>query len=169
MSTRPNLFEPEFDAGSDRNGFAYRRARLGRQADGERLGASLYELPTGQAAYPYPWHSAKEELLFVIAGTPSLRTPAGWRDLEPGEVVAFNTGDGGAHQLVNRSDAPVRFLMISEMNAPEVCVYPDSNKVMAMQRAPGSIGDEEAIAAWFRLGDEVDYWQGEEPPPEAGN
>jgi uncharacterized cupin superfamily protein len=159
-----NLFEPEFDASSDREGFSYRRARLGRQAEAMRLGASFYELPTGQAAYPYHWHSANEELLLVISGTPGLRTPAGWRELEPGEVVAFKTGAEGAHQLVNRSDAPVRFLMVSEMNAPEVGVYPDSSKVTAMQRAPGSIGDEEAIAAWFRLADEVDYWEGEEPP-----
>jgi uncharacterized cupin superfamily protein len=169
MAARPNVFEPDFDAGSDRSGFSHRRARLGRQAGAKRLGASLYELPAGQAAYPYHWHSANEELLLVIAGTPSLRTPAGWRELKAGEVVAFNTGNEGAHQLVNRADAPARFLMVSEMNAPEVCVYPDSNKVMAMQRAPGSIGDEEAIAAWFRLADEVDYWQGEKPPREAGS
>jgi uncharacterized cupin superfamily protein len=160
-----NLFEPEFDADQKRRGFAYRRARLGRQAEAQRLGASLYELPAGQAAYPYHWHSANEELMIVIAGTPSLRTPEGWRELDEGEIVAFTTGDAGAHQLLNRSDAPVRFLIVSEMNAPEVCVYPDSGKVLAMQRAPGSIGDEDVLAAWFRLDDQVDYWEGEEAPP----
>jgi hypothetical protein len=57
--------------------------------------------------------------------------------------------------------------MLSEMNAPEAVVYPDSNKVGILSRPPGSAGDEDELAAWFRLADEVDYWEGEEPP-EAG-
>jgi hypothetical protein len=70
-----NIFEPEFESESDREGFAYRRARIGWQADTERLGASLYEVPPGQATFPYHWHSANEEMLIVLSGRPSLRTP----------------------------------------------------------------------------------------------
>jgi uncharacterized cupin superfamily protein len=39
----------------------------------------------------------------VLEGTPSLRTPDGWRELEQGEVVSFLRGEDGAHQIVNRS------------------------------------------------------------------
>ena len=35
-------------------------------------------------------------LLFVLAGSPALRTPEGWRDLTPGECVCFPTGERGA-------------------------------------------------------------------------
>jgi uncharacterized cupin superfamily protein len=157
-----NLFEPEFDADQQREGFTYRRAKLGGQAGAEKLGASLYEIPPGQATFPYHAHTANEEMLIVLDGRPSLRTPAGWRQLEPGEVVAFPVGDEGAHQVANRADRPARVLVVSTMIAPEVNLYPDSGKLMAATRAPGAAGD--GFQEAFRRDQAADYWQGEEPP-----
>ena len=162
-----NLFEPDWDGESTRPGFTYRRAKLGGQAGGERLGASLYELPPGQASFPFHAHFANEELLIVVAGRPSLRTVEGWRELEPGEVVSFRTGRDGAHQVMNRSEEPVRVLLVSEMNAPEVSLYPDSGKVLAGTRPPGGGEADDDIFEAFRLDQAADYWEGEEPPPEA--
>ena len=156
-----NVFEPEFDQGSPGGP---RRARLGWQAGTERIGLSLYELPPGSGPWPYHHQHGNEELLIVLAGRPHLRTPKGWREVQPGDVVSFPRGELGAHTVHNRTEDPVRFLMLSEMNAPDVMVYPDSNKVGVISRPPGSRGDEDALAAWFRLSDQVDYWEGEEPP-----
>ena len=158
----PNLFEPHFVAENDVSGFRWRRARLGRQAGAERLGASLFELEPGEATFPYHAHSANEELLIAVAGRLSLRTPDGWRELDRGEVVCFPRGERGAHQVANRSDEAVRVLIISEMNAPEVNLYPDTGRVGAMQRAPGSPG--EGGVWFFKPEDAGDYWEGEEPP-----
>ena len=157
-----NLFEPEFDAEQDRPGFSWRRARLGRQAGTERLGASLFELPPGQAAFPLHYHHANEELLIVLAGEPVLRTTSDERTLAPGEVVAFTRGAAGAHQIVNRSDDPVRFLIVSEMNAPEVVVYPDTGKIFARDTPPG--GDPVTDGGSFFVRDAVDYFEGEPDP-----
>ena len=162
----PNVFNPDFDADQDRPGFTYRRAKLAQQAGGERLGVSLYEIPPGQATFPYHVHTANEELLIVLDGTPSLRTPAGWRELARGEVVAFRVGEEGAHQVANRSDGPARVLVLSTMMAPEVNLYPDSGKLMAATRAPGAAG--EGFQESFRREDATDYWEGEDPP-EAGD
>ncbi len=159
-----NVFEPDFDPASGTPGFEHRRARVGRQAGCEHLGASVYAVPAGQATFPYHWHSANEEMLMVLQGRPSLRTPDGWRQLAEGEVVAFPTGERGAHQIANRSDEEIRFLVISEMNAPEVNGYPDSGKLGAGTRAPGAPPDEGSIFEFFRLSDAVDYLDGEEPP-----
>ena len=159
-----NVFEPDFDAEQERPGFTFRRSRLGRQAGGKRLGASLYEIPPGQATFPYHWHAANEEMLIVLRGRPSLRTPAGWRDLEEGEVVAFGTGPEGAHQVQNRSGETVRVLLVSEMIAPEVCGYPDSGKISAATRPPGSPPHEEELLGFFRRENEVGYWEGERAP-----
>lgn len=156
----PNLNQPEFDEPRDRPGFVARRARIGRQAGAEKLGASLWELPPGEAAYPYHWHVAEEELLIVWQGAPSLRTPDGWRELEEGEVVAFPAGEQGAHQVANRTDAPVRFLAFSTMPDAEVVVYPDAGKLGAYEELPGGGGLREL----FRLSDAVDYYEGETPP-----
>lgn len=160
-----NLFGPDFEDESSRPGFSWKRARLGRQAGGERLGASLYELPPGQATFPYHAHFANEEMLVVVEGRPSLRTPEGWRELAPGEVVSFEVGRRGAHQIVNRSDEPARLLIVSEMNAPELSVYPDSNKILAGTRPPGGEEGGDDIFDAFDLADAADYWEGEEPPP----
>jgi uncharacterized cupin superfamily protein len=162
----PNVFEPDFDPADDedRPGFVGRRARVGRQAGSRNLGASVYELPPGQALCPYHWQSANEEMVVAISGQPSVRTPAGWRELTEGELVPFPRGPEGAHQVANRSEGAARVLMLSEMNAPELVVYPDSEKAGFMTRAPGSPVHEDDVEAWVRLEDAVDYWEGERPP-----
>lgn len=152
--------EPEFED-AERPGFAYRRARVGRQAGCERLGASLFEIPPGNACFPYHWHHGNEELAVVLDGTPSLRTPEGWRELTGGEVACFPRGERGAHQIANFSEAPARVLIFSEMSAPDLVIQPDSGKAGAFDQAPGT---PTRNMRWFRLVDEVDYWEGEEPP-----
>jgi uncharacterized cupin superfamily protein len=158
----PNVYEPQFEESSDREGFRWQAERVARNADGDHLGASVYEVAPGQATFPYHFHFANEELLIVLRGRPHLRTPEGWRQLDEGEVVAFPVGERGAHQILNRTDAPVRLLMVSEMVGPDVVVYPDSGKVGARERAPGS--GPGGIRQTFRSDDQVDYWDGERPP-----
>jgi uncharacterized cupin superfamily protein len=163
--SRANVFDPELEAGSDDPpGFRIQGASIGRLAGARHLGASLYELPPGEALCPYHWHEANEEMAIVLAGTPSVRTPDGWRELEPGEVVSFPRGREGAHQVANRGDEAVRVLMVSEMNAPELVVYPDSSKAGVRSEAPGSPRTEDEILLRFRFEDAVDYWEGEQPP-----
>jgi uncharacterized cupin superfamily protein len=152
----PNVFAPRFDEHRDHPGFAVRRARVGRQAGSERLGASVWELPPGQSAYPYHSHLGEEELVVVLSGRPSLRTPVGWRELEPGEVVAFARGERGAHQLANRSAEPVSFLALSTNGQPDIVLYPDAGKVGVSERRPDGSG----FGAFFFADAAVDYWDG---------
>ena len=154
----PNIHEPHFDEPRDHPGFTARRARLGDQAGARKLGASLWELPPGEAAYPYHFHLGEEELLIVIAGTPSLRTADGLRELASGDVVSFPTGEEGAHQVINRTGAAVRFLALSTNGVPDITIYPDSSKVSAAERVPGG------FRRIYRLDDDVDYHDGETPP-----
>jgi uncharacterized cupin superfamily protein len=156
-----NVFEPDFDSSEDRAGFAYRRAQVGRQAGGARLGASVYELEPGQTLFPYHFHFANEEMLIVLRGRTHLRTATGWQELDEGDVVAFPVGETGAHQIANRTEEPIRVLIVSEMVGPDVVVYPDSGKIGARERAPGS---GEGLRPTFRAADQVDYWQDERPP-----
>jgi uncharacterized cupin superfamily protein len=158
----PNIYKPHFDQKREHPGFAADRAFLGRQAGAERLGASLWVLAPGEAAYPYHYHFVEEEMLVVLAGNPSLRTPEGWRELDEGELISFLPGEPGAHQLTNRSDQPVRILSISTAGAPEIAIYPDSNKVGLRGRAIGQEG--ETFRKSFDLDSDVDYWSGETAP-----
>jgi uncharacterized cupin superfamily protein len=155
-----NIEEPHYDELREGEGFTCRRARISRQAGAERLGLSLWELPPGQAAYPYHAHLTEEELLIVLEGRPGLRTPDGWRDVEPGEVVSFLRGERGAHQLVNRTGETVRFLSFSTNGEPDILLYPDSGKVGAAERRPDGGG----LRLFFRREDAVDYLEGEPSP-----
>jgi uncharacterized cupin superfamily protein len=157
-----NVFEPDFDAEQDKPPFTWRRARLGRQAGAEELGASLFELPPGASSFPLHVHHANEEMLVVLAGRPTLRSIEGERELSTGELVACPAGRRGAHRLDNRTDAPARFLVISTMNAPEVNEYPDSGKFWVRDYAPGrQPPDHSELDTVVPDRPEVDYLDGE--------
>ena len=113
----------------DPEGFRARLAKIGPQVGSEDTGASLYELPPGQAVCPYHYEHGEEEWALVLEGRPSVRTPGGLDQLEPLDLVFFPTGPEGAHQIRNDTDAPVRVLLWSTVVYPNVTTYPDSDKV----------------------------------------
>jgi uncharacterized cupin superfamily protein len=128
---------------------------------GHKLGMSVIELLPEQTQCPYHFHHGNEELLLVLQGRPTLRTPDGERDLEPGDVVHFPTGPAGAHHLINRTDEPARYVIADAKVTPEVVEYPDSGKLVSMARAESQRGEQ--LWTCHRLDDEVDYFDGEEP------
>ena len=153
----PNIYEPDFDEPREGPGYRARRSRLGYQLQTEHLGLSLWELPPGQAAYPYHYHLAEEEALVVLDGSPTLRTPDGRTVLRRGDVVSFPRGERGAHQLLNPTSETVRFLAVSTHGQPDIVFYPDSSKVGVAERLPRGGG----VRLFFRTTDEVDYWDDE--------
>jgi uncharacterized cupin superfamily protein len=152
-----NLNSPDYEErGVD--GFRVRRARLTADSGARKVGMSLWEVPPGEAAYPYHWHVLEEEIVVVLDGSPSLRGPDGeWREVPQGEVLVFPLGPEGGHQLWNRSGETVRFVSFSNGNAEtvEICVYPDSDKV-------GAYGPD--VDELYPRGSAQDYWEGETPP-----
>ena len=66
-----------------------------------------------------------------LDGPVVVRTPEGEEELGPLEVVAFPPGAAGAHKVTNRGYETVRVLMLSTKPEVSVCVYPDSDKVLA--------------------------------------
>jgi uncharacterized cupin superfamily protein len=126
-----NLLGDEWDEGQWPLHPAYEKKmqRVGVRLGGEMIGGTLYELPPGMKSFPYHWHRGIEELLIVLDGKPTLRTPEGERQLERGDVVSFPPSPAGAHKLWNDTDDPVRFLMLSTMVDYEIVHYPDSDKI----------------------------------------
>jgi uncharacterized cupin superfamily protein len=127
----PNVLSPEWTASLDAP-FHLRGMPLGAIAGAVELGATLYELDPGGAVSPYHLHHANEEMLIVLSGAPSVRTPAGVRVLSPGAVVAFVRGQAGAHRVFNASAEPARVLLISTQRVPDVAEHLDTGAVLAM-------------------------------------
>jgi uncharacterized cupin superfamily protein len=155
-----NIKHANFEDRDAPAGFRARRARISYELGSELIGASLWQLPPGQAAYPYHFHYADEEIVIVLEGSPTLRTPQGTRTMEEGECVRFAVGEEGAHQMLNPTEKPVTFLAISSHGRPEIVVYPDSGKIATAERRPDGGG----LIRVFRANDAVDYWSGEAPP-----
>jgi uncharacterized cupin superfamily protein len=91
----------------------------------------------------------------VISGHPTLRTPEGERELQPGDSVLFPSGPAGAHGLTNRSEEAARMLLVSNFAMPRAAVQVDSDKMMI--RWASDLDDRR----WFRIADATDYWDGE--------
>jgi uncharacterized cupin superfamily protein len=149
-----NLNGDAWDRSEEREGWRSKDAWVGMHIGAELLGGSMYELEPGNRLWPYHTHHANEEWVIVLRGSPTLRTPEGERTLAEGDVVCCPRGKDGAHQLINRTDGPIRVLMLSSMIRPDIVEYPDSGKIAA--RAAN--GDRIMLG---RPGPILDYWEGE--------
>ena len=137
--------------------FGHRRKQLGGAAGGRMLGCSLFELEPGRRAFPYHWHTANEEAIYVLSGRGTLRLAGRETPLAEGDYVALLTGEQGAHQVINDADRPLRYVCVSTMLEPEAVVQPDSGKIgLIVGSAPGS-HEPRTLLSWFRRSDAVEF------------
>ncbi len=146
-----NVFTGDWDPDEDWSGGGGRSKRLPR---GDVLGATVYELGPGNFSV-YHFHHGAEELLVVLRGTPTLRSPEGERMLEEGDVVHFPPGPEGAHALRNDTDTAARFLLVSDHPSPEVVEYPDLGQVTAQARTESQTGERLWLIHDVRPSDET--------------
>ena len=158
---RVNIAEPGFDYdGDDPEGFRAGMFRFGPLLGATGTGASVYELPPGQAICPYHYEYGEEEWLLVLQGRPTLRHPEGTDVLEPWDAVCFPPGPAGAHAVRNATQETVRVLMWSTVSHPAATVYPDSDKIAVWTGNP----DDNLMAL---RSSNVPYFTGETDGPPA--
>lgn len=127
----------EWEAGMEHGPrFGSKVKRLGALSAGKSLGCSLYEVAPGKRAFPMHAHMANEEAIYVLEGEGTMRIGEREVPVRAGDYVAFLPGPDSAHQLINTSNAPIRYLCMSTMRGPEVALYPDSGKVGVAARTP---------------------------------
>jgi uncharacterized cupin superfamily protein len=141
--------EPHYDAMG---------ARLAHGTAALKLGASIDVLQPGKRGCPYHLHHAQEEMFIVLEGHGTMRIAGELLAVKPGDVVFVPPGPDYPHQMINTSDAPLKYLSISTKDSPEVVEYPDSRKVLATTRTTGA---DTGFARMNRLDTDLDYWDGE--------
>jgi uncharacterized cupin superfamily protein len=105
---------------------ASRRWRALGQAFGlTQFGVNLVELVPGAWSSQRHWHSAEDELIYILEGEVVLVTDEGEQVVGPGHVAGFPAGQPNGHHLINRSDKVARFLAIGSRIAGDECTYPD--------------------------------------------
>jgi len=102
---------------------------LSKAADAQHIQFYVRSLDSGKFSFPYHFHRNAEELFVILTGSAMLRTPDGFRELTEGDVVFFEMGSSGAHQLYNHTDKPCVFVDIRTTAGIDVCEYPDSGKI----------------------------------------
>jgi uncharacterized cupin superfamily protein len=142
-----NILGVDLDERLDEAGFCHVAAAVGGRLGARRIGASVYRAEAGMPIWPYHYHHGIEEWLYVIAGAPVLREPAGERTLAPGDVVCFPTGRLGAHAV----KGPGRFVIFAtgQHVEPWMSVYPDSDKVSGPE---GMLLRSSAVGYWHGEG-----------------
>jgi uncharacterized cupin superfamily protein len=96
----------------------------------ENLNFDLRLLNSGQFSAPYHFHRFAEELFMIIAGSVTLRTPDGFNIVSNGDIIFFEMGESGAHQLYNHTPEPCTYLDIRSYIGYDICEYPDSDKIL---------------------------------------
>jgi uncharacterized cupin superfamily protein len=118
----------------------------------KKLGAGYDVLEPGKRACPYHYHLAQEEMFVILEGRGSLRVAGQMVPIRAGDVIVIPPGPEYPHHIINTSDAPLRYLSISTQERPELCCYPDSDKLGAFAKDHSFIG---------RRATSIDYWEGE--------
>jgi oxalate decarboxylase/phosphoglucose isomerase-like protein (cupin superfamily) len=82
--------------------------------------------------------------------------PASCSRSSAGDVAFLPPGPDYPHQIINTSDAPLKYLSISTRARPEIVEYPDSGKYLAMSGLGG-----QGFSRMARVAPDLDYWEGE--------
>lgn len=132
--------------------------RLGAPAGGQMIGANLTEVAPGGVSFPFHYHCATEEALYVLSGSGVARIGDRRVPVREGDWVSFPVGPDHPHQMINDGALPLVYLCVSaSAQRVDVVSYPDSKKVAA---TAGSF--DKPIHRWIsRQGESVDYWEGE--------
>jgi uncharacterized cupin superfamily protein len=93
-----------------------------------QFGAFLEELPPGSSSGHRHWHEAEDEMVYLLQGHAVLvedtETPIG-----PGDTLCWPAGHPTGHRIDNRSDAPVRYLVIGTRLERDVVHYTDHDLI----------------------------------------
>ena len=141
-----------WEAWSEGTRFGSRYRHLTGAAVGKsyHVGVQIEELAPGKQSVPSHFHILEEEHILMLEGQVTLRLGDERYSLIAGDYVCFPAGQRAGHCLINEGDATCRFLVIGERKPDEICVYPDSNKVLV--RSLGEVYDRAAVRK---------YWDGE--------
>ena len=164
MADKPVLSIDDLEYQSFGHGerFEARRAAVSEHIGGQKLGYGVVVLGPGKRAWPYHSHYVNEELFFVLEGEGTLRHAGEEYPIKTGDFIAAPADSEQPHQIVNSSEADLKYVCISTMQQPEIALYPDSEKFGVYH---GDFRNMDAPGSFFLLGrrsNAIDYWDGED-------
>ena len=143
--------------------FGGKFAEMGKTLGLEGLGCRYFVVKPGRRAFPFHNHLGNDELFIIMEGQGIYRYGEKTSEISAGSVCgAPRGGRAGAHQIINNSNEELKYLAISTLNDPDICEYPDSNKVLAKGIKPGKDFRTAYMKYIGLMENQVDYYHGEE-------
>ncbi len=102
---------------------------LAKSAGLKDFALNIRTLEPCQYSCPYHFHYNAEEMFIIVSGTGELRIPEGIKIVKEGDIILFEKGESGAHQLYNSSELPLTYMDFKTNKDLDICEYPDSGKV----------------------------------------
>lgn len=99
-------------------------------------GVNLTELAPGALSSLPHHHALQDEFIYIVQGTPTLVLDQQEYLLQPGDCMGLKAGSGVAHQLINRTTEPVRYLEVGDRTVGDQVTYLDDD-LRAVQMAGG--------------------------------
>ncbi|CFX52151.1 conserved protein of unknown function [Candidatus Filomicrobium marinum] len=100
-----------------------------------QFGAFIEILPAGSRSSIKHWHSAEDEMVFVLEGQITLVEGDTETLLKPGYAATFRAGDPTGHFLENRGEAATRCLVVGSRAPVDKITYPDHDRVCHRDRS----------------------------------
>ena len=134
--------------------------RLWRISKSKHFKFDLRRLDAGKYSFPYHFHRNAEELIMILSGSMTMRTPDGLKVVNKGQIIFFEMGETGAHQFYNHEALPCEYLDIQTTVGLDVSEYPDSGKINILpfgeifqkdSQVPYNNGEENVQAIWDKL------------------
>jgi uncharacterized cupin superfamily protein len=151
-----NLADLKFRPFENGGAFCASLGAIGRPLGMKKMGCGVVILEPGKRAWPLHEHYGQEETFIILDGEGTIRYGDSEFPVKSGDVIFTPPGKGTAHQIINTSNATLRYLALSTTENPELCYYPDSGKYAAYASTKDStthlVAHEDSA---------VDYWDGE--------
>lgn len=129
LRTTPSNYPEEFA----KRLYGREKRPLGSLFSIENFGVNLTSLGPSAISALRHVHSRQDEFIYVLQGTPTLRTDEGDTLLAPGMCAGFAAGTDNGHQLLNLSNEEVVYLEVGDRSAGDTVVYPDDDLLATLQ------------------------------------
>ncbi|WP_299623182.1 cupin domain-containing protein [uncultured Tateyamaria sp.] len=112
----------------------YRAELISDSAGLTQFGAFIEELPPGSRSSHTHWHKTEDEMVLILTGRIVLTEDGVETTLGPGDAACWKAGTPTGHHMENRSDAPVRYVVIGTRSPADEVTYPTLDRVLHHDR-----------------------------------
>ena len=143
----PRIDTPKIEEGDDEIG-RFRAELLSDSGGLTQFGAFVETLWPGGRTSKSHWHRSEDEMVYVLDGVATLIEGGAVSEVQPGQAACFKAGVAVGHHMENRTDAPIRYLVVGTRSGDDVVTYADTGETVTIangekvyRNAEGNITD----------------------------